>query len=109
MPILIILTWCIFPYKTAAIVSLFEFGARFIESKFPAGSNMGHKLSNTIMFIAYTVMLVPLLLIISSKIIEGGENIPANIWIAIVSYFEIFKNISSIEEFADAVSNLLMI
>ena len=107
MPILIILTWCIFSPGKALVVSLFEVAVMIIDRFLPGGSNNRHTLSNAISAIAFIVVIVPLVLVILSQISQGGDDIPAIIWQSIVSYFEIFDKITSIQDFADAVSDLI--
>ena len=104
LPILILLTWKLLPPFQAFVVSLLEIAVVFVECLFKKNST---SIKSTISFVVSLVAITPLILIIISRIMAGGDNIPADIWQAIIDYFSIFSSISSIGDFTDAVSGLL--
>ncbi|MBR2869325.1 MAG: hypothetical protein IKB88_09750 [Clostridia bacterium] len=104
MPLLILFTWKTLPPFQAFIVSLLEITVVFVEHLFKKDSN---GIKSTISFIVSVVAVTPLILVIMSRVMAGGDNIPADVWQAIIDYFSIFSTISSLNDFVDAVSALL--
>ncbi len=104
MPLLILFTWKMLPPFQAFVVSLLEIAVVFVERLFKKDST---GIKSTISFVVSVVALTPLILIIISRVTAGGDNIPADVWQAIIDYFSIFSTITSFSDFVDAVSALL--
>lgn len=108
MPFVII--WSAFSTPKALVISLLYIATYLIERLFPCNhKKASHPISETISAIGIIVFVVPLILIIWSRISVSPDldNVSAIIWDAIVSYFGVFDTISSLNDFSDAITTLI--